>query len=101
MRPEGTAGACVPVSNTACCTTRPSDCGMPARCFATKKPQKGRYRQFHQVGAEAYGMNGPDIDAELICLSARLWQRLGLREVTLQLNSLAPAPPEPATASAW
>ncbi len=56
--------------------------------FRYEKPQKGRYRQFHQVGAEAYGMAGPDIDAELICLSARLWQRLGIRAVTLQLNSL-------------
>ncbi|MDD3764793.1 MAG: histidine--tRNA ligase [Nevskiales bacterium] len=56
--------------------------------FRHERPQAGRYRQFHQLGAEAYGMTGPDIDLELIALSARLLKRLGLSNLTLELNSL-------------
>ncbi|MGM8932934.1 histidine--tRNA ligase [Salinicola halophyticus] len=57
--------------------------------FRYERPQKGRYRQFHQIGIEAYGMTGPDIDAEIILLSARLWRQLGMADhVTLELNSL-------------
>ena len=59
--------------------------------FRHERPQKGRYRQFHQVGVEAFGMQGPDIDAELIALSARLWKRLGLDDLELQINSLGSA----------
>lgn len=58
-------------------------------CFRYERPQKGRYRQFYQWGAEAFGMPGPDIDAELILLSARIIEKCGLKSVvTLQLNSL-------------
>ncbi len=57
--------------------------------FRYERPQKGRYRQFHQISVEAFGMSEPDIDAEMILMSARLWQRLGLTEhVTLELNTL-------------
>ncbi|MGO2133003.1 MAG: histidine--tRNA ligase [Halomonas sp.] len=57
--------------------------------FRHERPQKGRYRQFHQVGVETFGLDGPDIDAEVILLSARLWKQLGLdQHVTLELNSL-------------
>ena len=57
--------------------------------FRHERPQKGRYRQFHQFGIETFGINGPDIDAEVILLSARLWQKFGISEhVTLELNSL-------------
>lgn len=57
--------------------------------FRHERPQKGRYRQFHQFGVETFNMEGPDIDAELILLTARLWDQLGMREhVTLELNSL-------------
>ena len=56
--------------------------------FRGERPQKGRYRQFHQIDVEAFGFAGPDIDAELIQLSARLWQRLGISRVRLELNSL-------------
>jgi histidyl-tRNA synthetase len=56
--------------------------------FRYEKPQKGRYRQFHQFDVEAMGFSGPDIDAELIIMCARLWQRLGLTRLTLELNSL-------------
>ncbi len=57
--------------------------------FRHERPQKGRYRQFHQFGVEAFGLDGPDIDLEVILLSARLWKLFGIQEhVTLQLNSL-------------
>ena len=57
--------------------------------FRHERPQKGRYRQFHQFGVETFNMEGPDIDAELILLTARLWDQLGMRDkVTLELNSL-------------
>ena len=56
--------------------------------FRYERPQKGRYRQFHQIDVEALGFPGPDVDAELILMSARLWRRLGLRGLKLNLNSL-------------
>ncbi|HCI02599.1 MAG TPA: histidine--tRNA ligase, partial [Oceanospirillaceae bacterium] len=57
--------------------------------FRYERPQKGRQRQFHQFGAEVYGLDGPDVDAELIIMTARLWQQLGISDaVTLQLNTL-------------
>ena len=56
--------------------------------FRHERPQKGRYRQFHQFGVEAYGIATPDIDAELIFISARLWRQLGLKDVRLELNTL-------------
>jgi histidyl-tRNA synthetase len=61
--------------------------------FRHERPQRGRYRQFHQVGAEALGFGGPEIDAELILLAQTLWQALGLKDVRLELNSLG-QPPE-------
>ena len=56
--------------------------------FRYEKPQKGRYRQFHQLDVEALGFPGPDVDAELILICARLWRRLGLSRLRLELNSL-------------
>lgn len=56
--------------------------------FRYEKPQKGRYRQFHQFDLEAMGYEGPDVDAELIILCARMWRRLGLSRLTLEINSL-------------
>ena len=56
--------------------------------FRHERPQKGRYRQFYQAGIETYGIPGPDIDAEVIAVSARLWRSLGIKNVELQLNSL-------------
>ena len=56
--------------------------------FRHERPQKGRYRQFHQIGAEALGYTGPDVDAELILMCARLWDDLGLDGIRLQINSL-------------
>ncbi|MDE9556570.1 histidine--tRNA ligase [Xenorhabdus bovienii] len=57
--------------------------------FRYERPQKGRYRQFHQLGAEVFGLQGPDIDAEMILMTARWWRELGIAEhVTLELNSI-------------
>ncbi|AWT09345.1 histidine--tRNA ligase [Stutzerimonas frequens] len=90
LRPEGTAG----------CVRAVLEHGMTGGgqvqklwytgpMFRYEKPQKGRYRQFHQIGVEVFNQPGPDIDAELIVLTARLWKQLGLADaVTLQLNSL-------------
>lgn len=89
LRPEGTAGcvrACLENSLTYNQTQRLWYTGP---MFRYEKPQKGRYRQFHQFGVEAFGMQGPDIDAELILLTARLWRDLGLQNVVrLEMNSL-------------
>lgn len=59
--------------------------------FRHERPQKGRYRQFHQIGVEALNFTGPDIDAELILMCARLWDDLGIQDVELQINSLGSA----------
>ncbi len=56
--------------------------------FRHERPQQGRYRQFHQIGAEIYGIEGPDIDAEIILMTARFWRQLGLDNLELQINSL-------------
>ena len=59
--------------------------------FRHENPQKGRYRQFYQIGAEVYGLSGPDIDAEIILMTARFWQHLGINDLELQINSLGTA----------
>jgi histidyl-tRNA synthetase len=56
--------------------------------FRREKPQQGRFRQFHQIGAEVFGMPGPDIDAELITMTARMWKELGIPKLRLEINSL-------------
>ncbi|WP_019626819.1 histidine--tRNA ligase [Thioalkalivibrio sp. ALJT] len=56
--------------------------------FRHERPQKGRYRQFHQIGVEVFGLSGPDVDAEMLAMTARLWRRLGLNNVRLELNTL-------------
>jgi histidyl-tRNA synthetase len=90
LRPEGTAGCVRAVLEHGL-----SGGGQVQKLwyagpmFRYEKPQKGRYRQFHQVGVEIFNLPGPDVDAELIVLTWRLWQKLGLADaVTLQLNSL-------------
>ena len=92
LRPEGTAGcvrACEEHGLLYNQTQRLWYCGP---MFRYERPQKGRYRQFHQIGVETFGMLGPDIDAELILLSARLWKDLGILDhVRLELNSLGSA----------
>ena len=88
LRPEGTAGCVRACLEHGLLHNQIQRLWYLGPMFRHERPQKGRYRQFHQIGAEAFGMAGPDIDAELICLTARLWKRLGIQEVTLQLNSL-------------
>jgi histidyl-tRNA synthetase len=89
LRPEGTA----------CCVRACEEHGLlynqtqrlwyMGPMFRYERPQKGRYRQFHQIGVETFGMNGPDIDAEVLLLSARILRELGVAPfVTLQINSL-------------
>jgi histidyl-tRNA synthetase len=89
LRPEGTAGclrACLEHGLLHHQTHRLWYCGP---MYRHERPQKGRYRQFTQLGVETYGMAGPDIDIELILLMHRLWQKLSIREkVTLELNTL-------------
>jgi histidyl-tRNA synthetase len=87
LRPEGTAG-CVRAAMENGLLNQTQRLWYMGPMFRHERPQKGRYRQFHQLGVEAYGFAGPDIDAELIMMTARLWKMLGLTGVTLQLNSL-------------
>ncbi|MWJ27263.1 histidine--tRNA ligase [Halomonas sp. ZH2S] len=89
LRPEGTASCVRAALEHGLLYNQTQRLWYQGPMFRHERPQKGRYRQFHQVGVEAYGFEGPDIDAEVILLSARLWQELGLTEhVTLELNSL-------------
>ncbi len=88
LRPEGTAG-CVRAAIQQGLLNTPQRLWYAGPMFRYERPQKGRQRQFHQVGAEAFGIPGADIDAELILLGARLWRRLGISDgVGLQLNSI-------------
>ena len=59
--------------------------------FRRERPQRGRYRQFHQFDVEAFGYEGPDVDAEMILMSARIWKRLGIDRIRLEINSLGTA----------
>ncbi|WP_417339149.1 histidine--tRNA ligase [Halomonas kashgarensis] len=89
LRPEGTASCVRAALEHGLLHNQTQRLWYQGPMFRHERPQKGRYRQFHQVGVEAYGFDGPDIDAEVILLSARLWQELGLADhVTLELNSL-------------
>lgn len=89
LRPEGTA-CCVRAANQAgLLYNQEQRLWYMGPMFRHERPQKGRYRQFHQFGLEAFGMQGPDIDAEVIILSARLWRELGLTPfVNLEINTL-------------
>ncbi len=87
LRPEGTAG-CVRAAMQNGMLNQTQRLWYMGPMFRHERPQKGRYRQFHQVGVEAYGFDGPDIDAEMILMTARLWKALGLTGITLQINSL-------------
>ncbi len=93
LRPEATAGVVRAVVEHNMLYEGPKRLYYLGPMFRHERPQRGRYRQFHQVGAEALGFAGPEIDAELIVLAQSLWQELGLRDVRLELNSLG-QPPE-------
>lgn len=91
LRPEGTAG-CVRAAIQHGMLNTPQRLWYAGPMFRYERPQKGRQRQFHQVGLEAFGVESPDMDAEVILLTARLWRVLGvMNDVQLQLNSIGSA----------
>jgi histidyl-tRNA synthetase len=92
LRPEGTAG-CVRagIEHSLFYKQPVQRLWYQGPMFRHERPQKGRYRQFHQIGVEAFGLPGPDIDAEIILMTGRLWRQLGLTGLRLQLNSLGSA----------
>ena len=88
LRPEGTASCVRACMEHGLLHNQVQRLWYAGPMFRHERPQKGRYRQFHQVGVEAFGMAGPDIDAEMIFMTARMWERLGLQGAVLQVNSL-------------
>ena len=92
LRPEGTASCVRAVLEHNLLYDGPKRLWYMGPMFRHERPQKGRYRQFHQVGVEALGLAGPDIDAEQILMCARLWDDLGLQGIKLDINSLGELP---------
>lgn len=88
LRPEGTAGCVRAAMEHGLMHNQTQRLWYQGPMFRHERPQKGRYRQFHQVGVETFGMAGPDIDAEVILVTARIWQALGMSGLELQLNTL-------------
>ena len=88
LRPEATAGIMRALISNGMLRGHRHKLWCLGPMFRHEKPQKGRYRQFNQINVEAVGLPGPDVDAELIALSARLWRRLGISRVRLEINSL-------------
>jgi histidyl-tRNA synthetase len=88
LRPEGTASTVRAGIENGLLHNQVQRWWYAGPMFRHERPQKGRYRQFHQIGVEAYGMAGPDVDAEMIFLTARLFKRLGLTGLRLELNTL-------------
>ena len=92
LRPEGTASCVRAAMQHGLLHNQIQRLWYSGPMFRHERPQKGRYRQFHQFGVEAFGLVGPDIDAELILMSNRLWKKLGMSDdVSLELNSLGSA----------
>jgi histidyl-tRNA synthetase len=88
LRPEGTASCVRAAIEHNLLYDGPKRLWYAGPMYRHERPQKGRYRQFHQYGAEALGFPGPDVDAELIVMCARLWQELGLEGIRLELNTI-------------
>lgn len=89
LRPEGTAGCVRSCIQNSLINRDEQRLWYMGPMFRHERPQKGRYRQFHQCGVEVFGLNGPDVDAELIMMTARLWRELGIdKHVRLELNSI-------------
>lgn len=88
LRPESTAGVVRAVSEHNMLYEGGKRLYYMGPMFRRERPQRGRYRQFHQIGAEALGFGGPEVDAELILLAAQLWDALGIKNWRLELNSL-------------
>lgn len=100
MRPEFTAGMVRAAIEHSLLYDRPQRVYAMGPVFRHERPQRGRYRQFHQIDVEALGLAGPDIDAELIVMVARLWKALGITGMQLELNSLGQGPERAAHRSA-
>src|SRR5205814_8200613 len=88
LRPEATAGIVRAVIEHNLLYNGPARVWTVGPMFRHERPQKGRYRQFHQFDVEALGFEGPDVDAEQMIMLTRLWQRLGFDGVELQINSI-------------
>jgi len=88
LRPENTAGVVRAVVEHSLLYNGPKRLYYMGPMFRHERPQRGRYRQFHQIGAEALGFGGPEVDAEVILMAHMLWQELGLKDIELQINSL-------------
>ena len=91
LRPEGTAGCVRAAMENGLLHNQTQRLWYQGPMFRHERPQKGRYRQFHQIGVETFGMAGPDIDAEVILITSRIWRALGLDGLELQLNTLGTA----------
>ena len=91
LRPEGTAGCVRAGIENGLLYNQIQRLWYTGPMFRHERPQKGRYRQFHQIGVECFGLNGPDVDAEMIMMTARLWRELGLKDLELQINTLGSA----------
>lgn len=88
LRPEGTAGVVRACIENGLLHNQTQRLWYRGPMFRHERPQKGRYRQFHQVGVEAFGFEGPDVDLEILLMTAAMWKALGLHDVELQLNTL-------------
>jgi histidyl-tRNA synthetase len=88
LRPEGTASCVRAGIQNGMLHNQVQRLWYMGPMFRHERPQKGRYRQFYQIGVEAFGMEGPDLDVELILLTARLWKIMGMEDLELQVNSL-------------
>jgi histidyl-tRNA synthetase len=91
LRPEGTAGCVRAVVEHSLTYNGPQRLWYIGPMFRHENVQKGRQRQFHQIGVESFGFTGPDVDAEQIIMLARLWRELGLQDVELQINTIGDA----------
>jgi histidyl-tRNA synthetase len=91
LRPEGTAGVVRAVLQNGLLYGAPQRLWYMGQMFRRERPQKGRTRQFHQVGVEVFGSNGPDIDAELLVMCQRIWNAIGLERLRLEVNTLGTA----------
>jgi histidyl-tRNA synthetase len=91
LRPEMTAGVVRAVIEHNLLYDGPKRLWYMGPMFRHERPQRGRYRQFHQIGVEALGFSGPDVDVEVIAMCQRLWDDLGLRDISLQINSIGDA----------
>ena len=91
LRPEGTAGCVRAGIENGLLHNQVQRLWYQGAMFRHERPQKGRYRQFHQIGVETFGMSGPDVDLEVLLITARIWKAIGLTGLELQINTLGTA----------